>query len=76
MLLKLAAMSALGYVAYRAYEKSQQDKNDGVAFADGEPEGRVRNAGSKATATRGDKMSKTDQALDETFPASDATAKY
>ena len=47
-----------------------------MAFADGQPEGAVRNAGSSATATKGDTMSRTDEALDETFPASDATAKY
>ena len=75
MLIKLAALSALGYVGYRAYEKSKMDKN-GVAFADGEPTGSVRNAGAESTGTSGDTMSRTDEALDETFPASDATAKY
>ena len=75
MLIKLAALGALGYVGYRAYEKSKIDKN-GVAFADGEPRGSFRNAGAESTATKGDAMSKTDEALDETYPASDATAKY
>ncbi|MEE4201538.1 hypothetical protein [Erythrobacter sp.] len=75
MLLKLAALGALGYAGYRYYQKNQTDRN-GVAFADGEPEGAFRNAGSAATATKGDAMSDTDEALDETFPASDATAKY
>ncbi len=75
MLLKLAALSALGYVGYRAYEKNRKDSNS-AAFADGEPAGAFRNAGAKSTATAGDTMSKTDESLDETYPASDATAKY
>ncbi|WP_128891314.1 hypothetical protein [Erythrobacter sp. HKB08] len=74
MLLKLAALGALGFAGYKYYEKKRVDKN-GVAFADGEPEGQFRNAGSESTATH-DSMSKTDEALDETYPASDATAKY
>ena len=74
MLLKLAALGALGYVGYRYYEKNRRDEN-GVAFATGEPKGQFRNAGAEATASD-DTMSKTDEALDETFPASDATAKY
>ena len=74
MILKLAALGALGYAGYRYYEKNRTDKN-GVAFADGEPEGAFRNAGSASTTT-GDRMSKTDEALDETYPASDATARY
>ena len=49
---------------------------DGVAFADGQPEGQFRDAGAAATGTKGDTMSATDEALDETYPASDATAKY
>lgn len=56
-------------------KRVKRDKN-GVAFAAGEPSGTVRNAGAAATATTGDTMSKTDEALDETFPSSDATAKY
>lgn len=75
MLIKLAALGALGYVGYRYYEKSKFDEN-GVAFADGEAPGQFRNAGAESTGTVGDTMTKTDEALDETFPASDATAKY
>ena len=74
MILKLAALSALGYAGYKYYEKNRRDEN-GVAFASGEPRGAFRNAGSASTASH-DSMSKTDEALDETFPASDATAKY
>ena len=74
MLLKLAALGAIGYAGYKYYEKNQADRN-GVAFAGGEPEGQFRNAGADATASH-DRMSSTDEALDETYPASDATAKY
>ena len=74
MILKLAALSALGYAGYRYYEKNRADRN-GVAFAGGEPEGNFRNAGASSTRSH-DTMSRTDEALDETYPASDATAKY
>ena len=73
-LIRTAILGGLGYLGYKAY-KQRKDEN-GVAFADGQPEGKFRNAGSEATATKGDTMSRTDEALDETFPASDATAKY
>ncbi len=74
MLLRMAALGAIGFGGYRLFQKKRTDRN-GVAFAEGEPEGSVRNAGADATATK-DTMSKQDEALDETFPASDATAKY
>lgn len=75
MLLKLLALGGLGYAGYRYYEKNRTDQN-GVAFADGQPRGQFREAGAGATGTKGDRMSNTDEALDETYPASDATAKY
>ncbi|MGB3808320.1 MAG: hypothetical protein WA936_14050 [Erythrobacter sp.] len=74
MILKLAALGAIGYFGYKAYKNDRMDDN-GAAFADGEPRGAFRNAGADATASK-DTMSKRDEALDETFPASDATAKY
>ncbi|UVI39820.1 hypothetical protein [Qipengyuania spongiae] len=73
-MLKLLALGALGYAGYKYYEQSQRDKN-GVAFADGEPRGAFRNAGAESTTSH-QPMSRTDEALDETYPASDATAKY
>ena len=74
MLLKLLTLGAIGYGGYKYYEKTQRDRN-GVAFADGEPRGAFRNAGADATTSH-QPMSRTDEALDETYPASDATAKY
>ena len=80
MLLKLAALGAIGYFGYRAYEKNRANTGEfdenGVAFADGQPKGAFRDAGPQATPTKEAKWSKTDEALDETFPASDATANY
>ncbi|MEW4449507.1 hypothetical protein [Qipengyuania sp. JC766] len=74
MILRLAALGALGYGAFKYFEQQKRD-NNGVAFAKGEPEGAFRNAGSDATRTH-DKMSKTDEELDETYPASDPPANY
>ena len=74
MILKLAALGALGYAGYRYYEKNRVDQN-GVAFAGGEPDGAFRNAGAASTTSH-TPMSSQDEALDETYPASDATAKY
>ena len=74
MILKLAALGALGYAGYRYYEKKRAE-NPRVAFAAGEGDGTIRNAGAASTASH-DTMSRTDEALDETFPASDATARY
>ena len=74
MIGKLAVLGALGYAGYKYYEKNSVDRN-GVAFAKGEPRGQFRNAGAASTSSH-DAMSRRDEALDETFPASDATAKY
>ena len=73
-LIRTAIVGAIGYFGYKKYRESQQDKN-GVAFASGEPSGTFRNAGADSTASH-EPMSRTDEALDETYPASDATAKY
>ena len=74
MLLRMAALGAIGFGGYKLFQKRREDRN-GVAYAKGEPAG-VRNAGADATATPDDTMSAHDEALDETYPASDATAKY
>ena len=40
-LIRTAILGGLGYLGYKAY-KNRKDEN-GVAFADGQPEGTVRN---------------------------------
>lgn len=62
MLLKLAALGAVGYAGYKYYEKNKAE--DG-GFA-----------GSRADATRDRNWTKTDEELDESFPASDPPANY
>jgi hypothetical protein len=76
MLIKLAALGALGYVGYKAYESHQRDAN-GVAFADGQPDGAFRNAGPSAMGDSPKReWTKTDEESDESFPASDPPANY
>jgi len=78
-LLKLAALSALGYVGYRYYEKKKAGQNE--AFAEGQAGGanfaQVRDAGPEAMADPpGRTWTKTDEESDESFPASDPPANY
>ena len=80
-LLKLAALSALGYAGYKYYEKNFASRDAQPAFAGGEgSEGnayQVRSAGPDAMRDDTDRRwSKVDQASDESFPASDPPATY
>lgn len=80
MLIKLAALSALGYVGYRYYEKQRSSQNE--AFAAGEAGGsnftQVRNAGPQAMADppAKDTWDEIDEECDGSFPASDPPANY
>ena len=74
MLLRLLTLGAAGFLGYKLTTKSRTAP---AAFDENEPDGGVRNAG--PTAMRdddGDDWSKTDQELDESFPASDPPANY
>lgn len=78
-LLKLAALTALGYVGYRYYDKHKNEQNE--AFADGQAGGenfaQVRDAGPEATADPTNRAwKKADEESDESFPASDPPANY
>ena len=78
-LIRMAALGALGFLGYKYYEKSQNERNE--AFADGQggpdPDEQVRNAGPEAMAdTPRREWTKTDEELDESFPASDPPANY
>lgn len=78
-LLQIAALGAAGYVAYR-YIKREQAHEGRVAFASGETDGanfaKVRNAGPDGMRSNPPKWDKTDEASDESFPASDPPATY
>jgi len=78
-LLKMAALGTVGYMGWKYYEKSR-DKSP-PAFAHGQEPGdntaKVRDAGPEAMADKPQReWSKTDQASDESFPASDPPGSY
>ena len=75
-LIRTGLVGAIGYFGYKKYKESQIDDN-GVAFADGQPVGSTRNAGPGAMGDKPKgKWSKTDEEMDQTFPASDPPANY
>lgn len=74
MLLKLAALGALGYVGYRLFTKNQAQQ---PAYAANQGDAQVRDAGPDAMRDKpATGWSKTDEELDESFPASDPPANY
>ena len=78
-LLKVAALAALGYAGYKYYEKSRNEGHS--AFASGQGTGtnfaKVRDAGPAAMADPPKReWTATDQASDESFPASDPPGTY
>ena len=79
-LLRLAALGGLGYAAWRAFTGANNGKLQHAGFAPGETDGenfsKVRNAGPEGMRSDPDTWSKRDQALDESFPASDPPATY
>ena len=73
MLLKLLALGGLGYAGYRYYEKNQSKP----AFAGNQGNASVRDAGPEAMRDETSRdWTKTDEELDESFPASDPPANY
>lgn len=82
-LIKLAALGAVGYGAYRYYQSRTTDTSP--AFAGGKPVDHdssdevtpIRDAGPAAMRDEPRrKWTEVDQAADESFPASDAPATY
>jgi len=78
-LLKLAALGALGYVAYKYFEGQNSDSP--AAFANNQKTGdnfaKVRDAGPAAMADQPKRdWSKIDEESDQSFPASDPPANY
>jgi uncharacterized membrane protein YebE (DUF533 family) len=81
MLIKLAALGAIGYAGYRYYEKNiRPEQNEAFAAnqAGGPNFAQVRNAGPAAMKDepRKDTWDSIDEESDESFPASDAPANY
>ena len=73
MLLKLLTLGGLGYAGYRYLEKNRSKP----AFAKNQGDASVRDAGPEAMRDRPDgSWTKTDEASDESFPASDPPATY
>ena len=78
-LLKLAALGALGYVAYKYLEGQKSDSP--AAFANNQTTGdnfaKVRDAGPEAMADQPKRdWSKIDEESDQSFPASDPPSNY
>jgi len=78
-LLKLAFAGAAAYGLYR-YATRQHQHEGHVAFASGETDGenfvKVRHAGPEGMRSNPPEWDKTDEASDESFPASDPPATY
>ena len=78
-LIKLALAGAAGYAFYR-YTRHKRDDAPKAAFASGEGDAenfsQVRNSGRDAMRDQPRRWSKTDEASDESFPASDPPATY
>lgn len=78
-LLQIAALGAAGYVAYKLITRERAHQGR-AAFATGETDGpnfaKVRHAGPKGMRSDPPAWDKTDEASDESFPASDPPATY
>lgn len=80
-LLQVAALGAVGYVAYRMINRERSHSGH-AAFASGETDGngnfaKVRSAGPEGMRSKpAGQWDKADEASDESFPASDPPATY
>lgn len=75
-LFRLAALGAAGYAIYKSLRGHQGHAGFAEGETDGENFAKVRNAGPNAMRDEPENWSKTDQASDESFPASDPPANY
>lgn len=76
MILKLAALAGLGYAAYKYHEKTARTQRAQPAFAGNQGDAIVRDAGRATMRDAPVSGFKTDEALDQSFPASDRPANY
>lgn len=78
-IMQWAFAGAIGYGIYR-YATREPGKLQHAGFAPGETDGenfaKVRNAGPEGMRSDPPRWDKTDQASDESFPASDPPANY
>ena len=72
-LLGLAALAGVGVLAYRAMKKRQTEAAGAQPSAPTQP---VRDAGPGAMRDEPRKWGRTDQRVDESFPASDPPGTY
>lgn len=74
-MLKMLALGALGYAGYRYYQKHAAESQP--AFAGNQGNARVRDAGPTSMRDQSKRAwTKTDEASDQSFPASDPPATY
>lgn len=69
-LIKMAAASAVGYALYKYATRQKEPEAQTAGFTP------VRDAGPESMETAPNRWSKTDEAIDESFPASDPPANY
>jgi hypothetical protein len=78
-LLQIAALGTAGYLAYKYVNRAAGHQGK-VAFASGETDGanfsKVRHAGPDSMRGNEPGWDKTDEASDESFPASDPPSTY
>lgn len=75
MLGKLAVLGGLGYAGYKYYEKNYAS-NSRPAFAGNQGNATVRDSGPTTMRDTPKSWNKTDEASDQSFPASDPPATY
>lgn len=72
-LIKMAAAGAVGYALYKYANRAKEGDH---ALAGGGTYAKVRDAGPENMENAPQRWSKTDEAIDESFPASDPPATY